>query len=61
MRQAGDLNVGLVQEIGDVMSGALAVDRSVQRENDLADRRFMSPRNQRVDRQVFGSDAIERR
>ena len=37
MREPGHLDVGVLQEIGDVMGGGLAINRRIQRQNDLAD------------------------
>src|SRR6516164_8363336 len=38
MGEARDLHLSVVQEIGDVVRGALAVDRGVEREDDLLHR-----------------------
>jgi hypothetical protein len=35
VRQPRDFDLGVMEEVGDVMGGALAVDRGVQREDDL--------------------------
>ncbi len=37
MREPGDLDVGVLQEVGDVMRRSLAINRGIERQNDLAD------------------------
>ena len=61
MRQARHFHLGIVQQIGDVMRGGLAVDRGIEREDHFLHRRIMRARHQRVDGEILRADAIERR
>ena len=61
MGQTRDFDVGLMEEISDVVRGALTVDGRVQGKNDLADCRVVGTLDERVNRQIFGADAVERR
>ena len=38
VREPRHLDIGVVQEVGDVMGGALAVDRGVERQDDFRHR-----------------------
>ena len=52
VREPRHLHVGVVQQVGDVVRGGLAVDRGVEREDDLLHRRIVRARDQRVDGEV---------
>src|SRR6266404_9490822 len=54
------LDTGVLQEVGDVVRGGLAIDGCVQCQDDFAHARIMRARNQRVDSQVLRADAVER-
>ena len=57
----GDLDLGAVEEIGDVVRGGLSIDSGIEREHELGDRRILSTRNKCIDREVLRADTIERR
>ena len=61
VREPRHLHVGVVQQVGDVVRGGLAIDRGVEREDDLLHRRIVRARDQRIDGQVLRADAVERR
>ena len=60
MRKPRDLDVGVLQQIGDVVRGRLAIDRRVEGEDKLDDALAVCARHQRIDRQVLRADAVER-
>src|SRR5712672_3229480 len=53
------LDTSLLQEVGDVVRGGLAVDGGVQCQNDFVHPRIMRARHQRVDGQILRADAVE--
>jgi hypothetical protein len=52
VREPRHRHLGFRQKVGDVMRGGLAVDRGVEREDDLGHLGHVGPRHQRVDREV---------
>src|SRR5580704_12764700 len=54
------LDVGVVQQVGDVVGGALAVHGGVERQNNFLHRRIVGAPDQRLDGEVLRPDAVER-
>src|SRR5690242_6715048 len=59
MGQPCHFDLRAVQEISNVVRGALALDRRAQRENDLRDGRVARALHQSFDRKIVRSDAVE--
>src|SRR6478672_4109341 len=55
------LDTRLLQEVGDVVRGGLAIDGGIQCQDDFAHPRIVRARHQRVDGQILRADAVERR
>src|SRR6266481_3035770 len=55
------LDIRLLQEVGDVMRGGLAINRCIERQNDFGHLLFMRALDQRINSEVLRADAIERR